>query len=245
MKGYFYKEWKQNQMWLLCIVLMSVGLVFLPILTVMIAERTISREAFLYFAKDGLIFWELLTTVGWVGVMALQEWSFLREDDMRAWGFFVASNPKGIRGCIYAKYVYVAFTSICFWVLATGFDYLFIRILNTISGAGFTQRTEYFWMLFLGMLFMNALEMPFVIRYGVKKGTNVKLIVLLVVLIILIVIFLGNPMGIIDAIFTFFVDKEIPISLKWGLPIVSIASYILSCLLSCKLYMKGVFECYW
>lgn len=244
MKGYFYKEWKQNEKNLLWMVNISVGLVFLPILTAMLVEKNISREAFLYFTKEGLIFRELLAAFGYCGVLALQEWSFMRDDDMRAWGFFVASNPKGVRGCILAKYVYVAFSGICFFVLSTGFDYLFTQICNAVSGAGLAQRTEYFWMLFLSLLFVNALEMPCVIRFGLKKGTYVKLGVMLGVMILLTVVFLGNPMGIIDAIFSFFVDKEIPFSMKWGMPIVSVSAYILSYLLSCKLYMKGVFEHY-
>lgn len=245
MKGYLYKEWKQNRVFLLLTAVIAIGLVFLPILIVMVRERTISREAFLYFAQEGLLLREIITLIGFAGALGLQEWSFLREDDMKVWGFFVASNPKGIRGCIYTKYGFMAATCMCFWVLTTGFDYIFTRIVNVIGGIGLPQRTEFLWMLFLVMLLVNALEMPLAVRYGMKRGNNIKLIVGLGLGIIFIVVFLGNPLGIMDILFAFFVDKKIPFSMKWGLPVISIVSYILSCLFSCKLYMKGVFQYYW
>ena len=106
------------------------------------------------------------------------------------------------------------------------------------------QSTEAFWMITLAMLLLNALEMPFAIRFGIKRGNTIKLILSIALLLVFMFVFLGNPFGIIDKILLIFADKEIPFSVKWGLPIISIASYILSCLLSCKLYMKGVFQYY-
>ena len=101
MTGYLYKEWKLNRMLFLLTAVIAVGIVFLPIIIVMARERTLSREAFLHFAKDGQLLKEIIIYLGVGAALALQEWSFLREDDMKAWGFFVSSNPKGIRGYIY------------------------------------------------------------------------------------------------------------------------------------------------
>lgn len=244
MTGYLYKEWKLNRMLFLLTAVIAVGIVFLPIIIVMVRERTLSREAFLYFAKDGQLLKEIIIYLGVGAALALQEWSFLREDDMKAWGFFVSSNPKGIRGYIYAKYGFVAAMCLCFFILSTGFDYISTLIVNTIGGVGMPQSIEAFWTLFLVMLLFNALEMPFAIRFGSKKGNTIKLILGIAFMIIVTAVFLGNPFGIMDKIFLFFVDKEIPFSVKWGLPVISIAAYILSGLLSCKLYMKGVFQYY-
>ncbi len=244
MNGYLYKEWKLNRMFFLLTAGIAVGIVFLPLIIVMVRERTISREAFLYFAKDGLVIKESFIYLGAWALLCLQEWSFLRDDDMKVWGLFVASNPKGIRGYVYTKYGFVAAMCLCFFILSAGFEYIFTWILNTIGGVGMPQSTEGFWMLFLLLLLANAMEMPFSIRFGIKRGNTIKLILGIALFLVFMFVFLGNPFGIMDKIFLFFVDKEIPFSVKWGLPIISIVSYILSCLLSCKLYMKGVFQYY-
>lgn len=244
MNGYLYKEWKLNRGFFLLTAGIAVGIVFLPLIIVMVRERTISREAFLYFAKDGLMIKEILIYLGVWAILCLQEWSFLRDDDMKAWGLFVASNPKGIRGYVYTKYGFVAAMCLCFFILSAGFDYIFTWIFNTIGGVGMPQSTEAFWMITLAMLLLNALEMPFAIRFGIKRGNTLKLILSIALFLVFMFVFLGNPFGIIDKIFLIFADKEIPFSVKWGLPIISIVSYILSCLLSCKLYMKGVFQYY-
>ena len=244
MNGYLYKEWKLNRMFFLLTAVIAIGIVFLPLIIVMVRERTISREAFLYFAKDGLLIKESFIYLGVWALLCLQEWSFLRDDDIKAWGLFVASNPKGIRGYVYTKYGFVAAMCLGFFILSAGFDYIFTLIFNTFGGVGMPQSTEVFWMITLVMLLFNALEMPFAIRFGIKRGNTIKLILGIALFLIGTVVFLGNPFGIIDKLFLIFVDKEIPFSVKWGLPIISIVSYILSCLLSCKLYMKGVFQYY-
>jgi len=87
-------------------------------------------------------------------------------------------------------------------------------------------------------------EMPFVIRFGMKLGNTIKLIIFIALFILWVVLLITNPLGIVDAIFAFFAGKEIPFSLKWGLPVISFGAYILSGLISCKLYIKGVFQYY-
>lgn len=244
MKGYLYKEWKLNRVFFLLTAAIAIGIVFLPLIIVMVRERTISREAFLYFAKYGLQIKEIFIYLGVWALLCLQEWSFLRDDDMKAWGLFVASNPKGIRGYICTKYGFAAAMCFCFFILSAGFDYIFTLIFNTIGRMGMPRSTEVFWMLFLVLLLLNAMEMPFVIRFGLKRGNTIKLILGIALFLICTGVFMENPFGIIDKIFLIFADKKIPFSVKWGLPIISIVSYILSCLLSCKLYLKGVFQYY-
>lgn len=244
MKGYLYKEWKQNRILFLLTAVIAIEQVFLPIQMFMVDSKTVSREVFLNFyvqGGDGVRM--LVTILAAFCVLAVQELLF-RNDDMKAWGLFVASNPKGIKGYILTKYG-LAFTMIMsFFVLSAGFDYIFTKIANVIGGLGLVPGTGVLWLLTLIMLLLSAIEMPFVIRFGMKLGNTIKLIILIALFIIGVVILITNPLGIADAIFAFFTGVEIPISAKWGLPILSFGTFFLSGWLACRMYIKGVFQYY-
>ncbi len=244
MKGYLYKEWKQNRILFLLIALIAIEQVFLPIQIWMIDRRTLSREAFLYLLTPGAEGIPILVTImAAFGTLAVQDLIF-RDDDMKAWGLFVASNPKGIRGYILTKYGFAVAMLMSFFVLSAGFDYIYTKIANVIGGVGLSPRTEFLWILTLIMILWSALEMPFAIRFGNKLGNTIKLILVLALFILGVVILITNPFGIVDAVFAFFADKEIPISVKWGLPILSFGTFILSGWLACRMYIKGVFQYY-
>lgn len=244
MKGYLYKEWKQNRILFLLTAVIAIEQVFLPIQIFMMDSRSLSRETFLNFYVQGGDGIRMLTTImAAFGALAVQELIF-RNDDMKAWGLFVASNPKGIKGYVLTKYSFVATMSMSFFVLSAGFDYIFTKIANVIGGFELACRTELLWLLTLIMLLLSAIEMPFVIRFGMKLGNTIKLIILIALFIIGVVILITNPLGIADAVFAFFTDAEIPISAKWGLPILSFGTFILSGWLASRMYIKGVFQYY-
>lgn len=244
MKGYLYKEWKQNRMLFLLTAVIAIEQVFLPIQMFMVDSKTISREVFLNFyvqGGDGVRM--LVTILAAFCVLAVQELLF-RNDDMKAWGLFVASNPKGIKGYILTKYSVAAAMSMCFFILSAGFDYIFTKIANVIGGIGLSPRTEFLWILTLIMLLLSAVEMPFVIRFGMKLGNTIKLIIFIALFILGVVLLITNPFGMVDAVFAIFAGKEIPFSLRWGLPVISFGTFFLSGWLACRMYIKGVFQYY-
>ena len=244
MKGYLYKEWKQNRILFLLIALIAIEQVFLPVQIFMLDRRTLSREAFLYLLTPGAEGIPILVSImAAFGALAVQDLT-LRHDDMKAWGLFVASNPKGIRGYILTKYGFAMAMLMCFFVVSAGFDYIYTKIANVIGGVGLSPRTGFLWIVTLIMILWSALEMPFAIRFGMKLGNTIKLILVIAVFILGVVLLITNPFGMVDAIFAFFAGKEIPFSVKWGLPVISFGAFILSGLISCKLYIKGVFQYY-
>lgn len=243
MKGYLYKEWKQNRLLFLLIAVAAIEQALFPIQFFMLDRRTISREAFLYFAQGGQLVQMAASIAAVIGVLGAQEMIF-RNDDMKAWGLFVASNPKGIKGYILTKYSVAAAMSMCFFILSAGFDYIFTKIANVIGGIGLSPRTEFLWILTLIMILWSALEMPFVIRFGSKLGNTIKLILGIALFIAGVVVLIANPFGAGDAIFDFFTNKVKNLPVKWGLPMISFGVFILSGLISCKLYIKGVFQYY-
>lgn len=243
MKGYLYKELKQNRRGLILTAAAAFCAAFLPIMIVMLMERSMARDAFLVFARDGAFFRFVCIAIGF-GVSLTMQGNVLKGDDMKIWGYFVASTPKGIKGFIGTKYAFAAAMCVIFLALSVCGDLIFTLIANVIGGIGVPIMANVFFMLFFVQLLLLAVDILFTIRFGAKRGSTIKVILLVGAVIILLLVFLFNPAGIAEFISDAVVNGEVPPFMKWVLPILSAIAYILSCLLSCKAYMKGVDEYY-
>lgn len=243
MKGYLYKELKQNRFGLFLTVTSAFCAAFLPIIIVMIMEKSIARDAFLVFARDGAFFRFACIAIGF-GVSLTMQGNVLKGDDVKIWGYFVASNPKGVIGFVGTKYAFAAAMCMIFLAVSVCSDLIFTLIANVIGGIGVPTMAKVFFMLFFVQLLLLAIDMPFTIRFGAKRGSTIKTILLVGAVIILLLVFLFNPAGLADFISNAAVNGEVPPFMKWVLPVISVIAYILSRLLSCKLYMKGVDQYY-
>lgn len=243
MKGYLYKELKQNRLFLFLTFLAAGCAAFLPIILVMISEETMAKEAFLVFARDGILLRILCITLSFFASLAIQGLVF-KGDDIKKWGYFVASNPKGIKGYIFTKYGLVGAMCVIMLASSVGFDCIFTLIANVIGGISVPYMAKIFLLLFFFQLLFNAIELTFTIRFGIKRGSIIKTIFLIVIFIVLVLILLFNPAGLAETISEAFMEGEIPPFMKWVFPAISVILYILSAMFSCKLYMKGVDEYY-
>lgn len=243
MKGYLYKEWKQNRILFLLTVIVAVCVAFMPILLLMAWENTITNEAFLVFAYKGILFQLVCVVLGFMGTMGLQELT-LRDDDRKSWGHFVASNPKGIKGYILAKYVMIALMSMVFFAVTAVCDFIFTLIAKGVSGIDIPTITETLSFLMVLQFLIHAVEIPFSIRFGIKKGNSIKIILFLSVVVIFVLIFILNPEGVADFCSVIELDKGLFDFGEWVLPVISVTAYIVSCMISGKLYLKGVNEAY-
>lgn len=243
MKGYLYKELKQNRMGLVFTAASAFCVAFLPIIIVMIMEKSIAKDAFLVFARDGAFFRFACIAIGFCVSLAMQG-NILKGDDMKIWGYFVASNPKGIKGFIGTKYAFAATMCVIFLALSVGGDLIFTLIANVIGGIDVPAMARVFVMLFFTQLLILAIDMPFTVRFGAKKGSMVKTILIVGVVLIIMLVFLFNPVGLAEFISDAVVNGEVPPFMKWVFPVISVIAYILSGLLSCRLYMKGVDQYY-
>ena len=243
MTGYLYKELKQNRLYILLTAILVPVMIFLPLVVVMAGEKTMAKEAFLSFANTGIALRILFALAGFVSAFIIQTLT-LKGDDKKMWGYFVASNPKGINGYVVIKYLFVAAMSLFFLVLGIGFDVAFTFITNYIGGISVPLMTEALLAMMFLMLLFNAVEIPFTIRFGEKRGSLIKTIIGIGIVIIALLAFFINPAGVSDVVNDFLFNGKIPSLMKWILPVGSVIAYIISCAVSCKLYMKGVTNSY-
>ncbi len=243
MTGYLYKELKQNRLYILLTAILVPVMIFLPLALIMAEEKTMAKEAFLSFANSGMALRILFALAGFVATYIIQTLT-LKGDDKKMWGYFVASNPKGINGFVVTKYVFLAVLCLFFFVLGIGFDLAFTFITNYIGGISVPLMTEALFAMTFLMILFNAIEIPFTIRFGEKRGSIIKITIGIGIVIIALLAFFINPAGVSDVVNDFLFNGKIPSLMKWILPVGSVIAYVISCAVSCKLYMKGVINSY-
>ena len=243
MTGYLYKELKQNRLYILLTAILVPVMIFFPLVLVMIEENTMAKESFLFFANNGMALRIIFALVGFVAAYIIQTLT-LKGDDKKMWGYFVASNPKGINGFVVTKYLFIAAMCLFFFVLGIGFDLAFTFITIYIGGISVPLMIEALFAMMFLMLLFNAVEIPFTIRFGEKRGSLIKTIIGIGIVIIALLAFFINPTGVSDTVNDFLFNGKIPSLMKWILPVGSVIAYIISCAVSCKLYMKGVINSY-
>lgn len=243
MKGYLYKELKQYQKIIYLLFVLVIYVVFAPIAVTMSFAGNITREAILLYATEGMAYRLLMLFFGFVFAIGLEEYTF-QGDDTKIWGSFVASNPKGIRGYIYTKYGLTLAMSVGYFALTAGLDFCLTRMVSVIAQAELPIMGEVMALLLCIQLLYHAITIPFAVRFGAKRGNVIKLILLIIATIMVVVVGTMYPMETSEFIDEIIHSEKLFDSLEWGLPIIAIVAYILSCLLSVKLYRKGVVQYY-
>ena len=178
-------------------------------------------------------------------------------DERRKWGYFGISTPVTSRGVVAAKYAVV------FLLSFVGFVFCFIMdiVFSFITGVYIDNSIIYMGILFFGIIWF-AIELPFVIRFGSKRGNNVKVAIFLFIILCIGIYALfgdisyfmkGEGFGrqiqkiimnvdgdmVMDKLLRQEAHKLIIASL---IPHIIVALYYLSYRISCKLYMKGMEE---
>lgn len=243
MKGYLYKELKQYRNIIYLFFLVVLYVVFGAIVMTMATAGTITREAILLYATEGMEYRLLILFFGFIFAMSLEEYTF-QGDDTKIWGFFVASNPKGIRGYIYTKYGLTFAMSVIYFLLTAGLDFCLTRMVSVIAGGELPVMGEVMAVLLCIQLLYHSITIPFAVRFGNKRGNMIKMIFAILVTIGVVGIALEHPVETSEFIDGIIHSESITEYWNWWLPVVSVLAYILSCLLSVKLYRKGVMQYY-
>lgn len=176
------------------------------------------------------------------------------QDETKKWGYFTASHPKGVQGAMYAKYVLIFLMSVITMVSVTLTDELLMLTDHLILGTPREEIVSYsmFAMIFVFVqLFLRMFDIPFIIRFGKKRGESVKVLMVGGLFVGAFLYALFGPLPGDDTEFLVnFVDKlyafmqgegpDISYYLLAGLCWVTIIGYYVSYRISCKLYMKGV-----
>ena len=169
---------------------------------------------------------------------------FTRDENAK-WSSFVISTPKAAKGQVQCKY----YASLILNIFVVSWAYL----MDSVNAAlGSSSLIIVIPVLFCGQLLINALEFPFSIRFGSKRGSNIKMGIVIAIFLAFVIYGLFGDISFImtddfpEKLATFLTGEGLSNTLLWILGVLPYAAYglyYLSCKLSEKLYLKGV-ECY-
>lgn len=256
MKGLLYKNIIQSKLFLIISIFLPPVMLALLIVFSSDFEKGFSmttiKESFYEFSNSGLIVrFSLYSICFFISVIVPN--AMISADENKKWSHFITSTPDGIKKQVYSKYL-IIFISLCVNFLSiTLTDMAHCSITSIAIETEIPALTGIFTFIFYVILLYLAIDIPFSVRFGVKKGAQVKCIMLAVLLFATVVYLLFGPLPknsdiILDAVYGT-IEKLInnqlsdKMMLVMGIiPVISAIAYVTSYFISCKLFMKGVEE---
>lgn len=245
MNGLLYKEFKQNRIGVFETIVASAFVLVIPILLWACGITKSMKATFEFLVNDGRVlqFLYILATYSFAGEM---QGKTLMGDDTKKWALFTVSNPKGVKGYLYTKYVFIFGMCGLMFVSSILFDALFCTIGYQVTKQEIASMSSVLVVLFYVQLFLRAIELPFFIRFGIKMGNMIKIIIVILLMIVLTIFVLVNPfdlmpkiIGCIDSLRNDEVSDTVALMIAI-FPFLALGAYYLSYRFSCKVYMKGV-----
>lgn len=245
MKGLFYKEFKQNRRELLVTILAPFLVLLMPPMIVSADPDTSLTSAFIFLEKEAAMLKILLIVVTYLMVGDMQGKTLIG-DDTKKWELFVTSNPTGIKGYLYTKYVFIFGMCGLMFVASTFVDFLYGTVGYQMTKQEIGTMSVMLVLLFYAQLFLRAIELPLFIRFGIKRGIIVKNIAAVLITFLLVGFVLLNPfdivvkiVGYIDSVRSGDASDTITLMIS-VFPFLALGAYYLSYRIACKVYMKGV-----
>ena len=173
--------------------------------------------------------------------MAVQGSLFL-PDENRRWAYFIASTPKEDEGQVRSKYLAVlistfAVNAICiFWDNLEGVIYpKYTSVTSIIYAAACVQ------------LILRSIEIPFIVRFGTKRGLDIKAKMLLAVAFAVFVYLLFGDISMFGSLDKFWEwvtnvmkdPTDTVLTVFTVLGVLALPMFYASYRISVKLYMKG------
>lgn len=233
MKGWIYKELRQNWVFVLTVVFLGMY----PLLNIFCLKYTLndakSLDSFRTFAPVYVLF-----------SIVFMDSSLLKMNEKKIWGYFVTSTSSGYKGYLLVKYAIIFFVTILHLITVLIFDTLFRNIEVSKGVTEFTAMPG----LFIGysclQLLICAIDLPLTVRLGVKNAiTFISFLLILFVIGFFVVMFSFTSNITPTEMFGKIKEYEAPLLLKLTVIFVSMMAYWGSYFLSCKLYLKGVKYC--
>lgn len=234
MQGLLYKEFYENRRSLKLFAAFAFYGFFIML----------SRVFFMFKVNEQL---EVLTAFATPLVLMLMtgiiNTTIFRYDEKKLWSGFVSSTPVAAKGQVKSKYLF----ALLLYMITLSACFIADTLNCALHGAApvFETVALVFWV----QLIFSALEFPFVIRFGSKKGNNIRAVIVIALLFIVIVyaLFGDISMFITEESFYDFATRLLKgeigaMEMLWVnavIPYVAITLYILSYKLSCKFYQKG------
>lgn len=240
MIGLLYKECKQNRLYLLLTAAAAFGTIFLPV-ALCFADEGEPMANYELLLSEGEALRLIFLLLGFVAVGMMQGLTMMG-DDTKKWALFTASNPKGVNGFVYTKYLLVFAMSGIMFIGCYTAEQLFATVGYSVTEIETVPVTSFAILLFYAQLLLRAVELPFLIRFGVKTGSMIKVIALVVAAILFIVFTL---LGLMDGFFMLLNDlisgqmnNALSLAIS-AMPFAAVGAYYISYRISCQLYLKG------
>lgn len=232
MKGWIYKELRQNWVFVLTVVFLGMY----PLLNIFCLKYTLndakSLDSFRTFAPVYVLF-----------SIVFMDSSLLKMNEKKIWGYFVTSTSSGYKGYLLVKYAIIFLVTILHLITALIFDSLFRNIEVSKGVTEFTAMPG----LFIGysclQLLICAIDLPLTIRMGVRKAITVMVFFQMLLIIGFTAFLISNSNITLTEMLANSREYEAPLLLKLTVIFVSLMAYWGSYFLSCKLYLKGVKYC--
>lgn len=247
--GLLYKELKQNRIVFIFAALTPILLTAFPFsfsaIEVM-ANGTGIEEMF--ETATNTIVRVLMCVCGIFVISGLMSEVF-RGDDKKLWAYFVVSTPQGVKGFLYRKYVITLMMNLIYMAAGIFADNLLATVNYFATGTELTvsMSSLYASGVFL-LLLVSAVDIPFTVRYGSKRGSIVKMTVMLAISAVGIAIYSLVPDDVREKITEFFAslfngESNDALMLTVSiLPYIAFAAFLYSHKIACGVFMKGVNE---
>lgn len=170
-------------------------------------------------------------------------------DEKKLWAYFVVSTPKGVSGFMYNKYIVTLMMNLIYMTSGIFADNLLATVNYFVTGKELASGMGSFYLAGVFLLMtISALDIPFTVRYGMKKGSLVKTTVMLSLCAAATAVFSFLPDGarekIMDAAAAVLdgnANGILPLVLSFC-PYIAFGAFLFSYKVSCKLFMKGAGE---
>ena len=230
MTGLVYKEWKQNRWFILSMILCG----FAPAIVLLIMHDEIKDIGDTPIRIGGLI-------AGFLAAGALQM-LVLRGDDRKLWGYWITATPDGYKGFLRVKYEMI-FGMIVLLMFSVQFtDIVYCAAAADLEETDVGQIIGIALPLCFVQILLRAIDIPFVYRFGSKRGSFVKLTCFVAAALsfsALFVIYQEKFDPFFEMGIGVFTTENSSLILSVGL-VACLALYYLSYRITCKLYLKGV-----
>lgn len=239
MAGLLYRELVINKKNLLCMALTEMVVSILMFLPLIFKDDAYMDPSTATLLLSAFIF---ITNFLIIGMMTA---AIFEADESKKWAYFITSTPMTGVSQIKEKYL---FTLLLYITLLVWCD----MIATLLAALGGAANVMIAFMMMCAMLFTNAIEFPFIVRFGSKVGGNIKTAIILIITVIAFEYrFFGDLsiFGSFDKFWAFFESlsdtsqmSDIVLVIMTAFPYISIGLYYLSYKISCKLYLKGAEE---
>ena len=225
MTGLVYKEWKQNRLLFLSMILCGSA----PLIVLLLMRGEIKDIGEAPIRIGGMI-------AGFLAAGALQI-MVLRGDDRKLWGYWITATPDGYKGFLRVKYEMIFAMIVLFLFTLQCVDRGYCAVAADMGKTDIAEVSGIAVLLCFVQILLRAIDIPFVYRFGSKKGSFVKLTYLIMLTIFLLALFILNKDRFDSIIEVFKTNSSLMLSVSL---VLCLALYYLSYRITCRLYLKGV-----